>query len=64
MSEISKTAFAAWADLIGISADPAHLEQLRGEVQAIFARLESLDAIDVSTIPAEEAGLRHDGPSL
>ena len=61
MPEISKDAFAAWAGILGIKANPAHLEQLRGEVQAIFARLESLDAIDVSEIPAEEAGLRHDG---
>ena len=61
MPEIGKDVFAAWADVLGIKAGPDHLEQLRGQVQAMLARLEPLDAIDVSEIPAEEAGLRHDG---
>lgn len=61
MPQISSEAFEAWAAALGIRADAEHLEQLRGEVQAIFARLERLDDIDVSEIPVEEAGLRHDG---
>ena len=60
MPEIKSELFAAWAEVLGIKASAEHLEQLRGEVQAIFARLEPLDGIDVSEIPAEEAGLRHD----
>ena len=61
MPEISKEVFAAWADVNGIKASDEYLEQLRGEVQAILARLEPLDDIDVSEIATEEAGLRHDG---
>jgi hypothetical protein len=60
MTEFTPEAFASMADAMGIKADPEHLELLRGEVQATLGRLVEIDAIDVSEVPAEEAGLRHD----
>ena len=61
MPELPKDVFAAWAEAVGISASPEHLERLRGEVEGMFARLERLDEIDVSEVAPEEAGLRQDG---
>jgi hypothetical protein len=60
MPEFEPKAFASLADAMGIKGDAEHLELLRGEVQATLNRLVEIDAIDVSDVPAEEAGLRHD----
>ena len=62
MPEFDPEAFASLAAAMGINADAEHLERLRAEVQATLARLAELDAIDVSDVPAEAPGLRHDGP--
>ena len=61
MAELTPEAFTAWADSVGITASPEHLERLRGEVQGMFGRLAHLDEIDLSEVAMEEAGLRHDG---
>jgi len=60
MAEITSEAFAAWAEGVGIKASAEHLERLRAEVQGMFGRLAHLDEIDLSGVPLEEAGLRHD----
>ena len=60
MADINRAAFTSWADMLGIKGSAEHLDQLRGEVQSILVRLESLDSIDVSEVSPEEAGLRHD----
>jgi len=60
MAEITSEAFAAWAESVGIKASAEHLERLRAEVQGMFGRLARLDDIDLSGVPFEEAGLRHD----
>jgi hypothetical protein len=61
MLDISKEAFAAWAESVGAKGDAEHLEKLRGEVQGMMGRLAHLDDIDVSEVAPEDAGLRHDG---
>ena len=61
MLDISKEAFAAWAESVGAVGDADHLERLRGEVQGMIGRLTHLDDIDVSEVAPEDAGLRHDG---
>lgn len=60
MPEFTSEAFASLAETLGINADPEHLELLRAEAQATLNRLAEIDAIDVSEVPVEEAGLRHD----
>lgn len=63
MPRFEKEFFDAWAAEVGIQADDAHMEALRGEVGAILERLKPLEDMDVSDVPPEEAGLRHDGAS-
>jgi hypothetical protein len=61
MPEISREAFAAWADSVGVEGDAEHLERLRAEVEGMMGRLAHLDDIDVSEVAPEDAGLRQDG---
>ena len=53
--ELTPDAFAAWARAVGLTADAAHLEALRPEVQAMLSRVAPLDAIVVDGVPVERA---------
>jgi hypothetical protein len=61
MPEMSKEAFAAWAESVGVNGDAEHIERLRGEVEGMMGRLAHLDDIDVSDVTPEDAGLGHNG---
>ena len=54
-NELTPEAFAAWARAVGLTADAAHLEALRPEVQAMLGRIAPLDAIAVDGAPVERA---------
>ena len=53
--DISPAAFAAWAQAVGVDADPERLELLRREVGALLGRIAPLDDIDVSGVAIEDA---------
>lgn len=54
-NELTPEAFASWARAVGLTADAAHLEALRPEVQAMLGRIAPLDAIAVDGAPVERA---------
>ena len=54
-NELTPEAFAEWARAVGLTADAAHLEALRPEVQAMLGRIAPLDAIAVDGAPVERA---------
>ena len=48
-------AFAAWANAVGLQTDAEHLELLRPEVEALFARIAPINDIDVTGVAIEDA---------
>ena len=53
--ELTPDAFASWTRAVGLTADAAHLETLRPEVQAMLGRVAPLNAIPVDGVPVERA---------
>ena len=53
--ELTPEAFAAWARAVGLQTDAEHLERLRPEVEALFARIAPLNDIDVTGVAIEDA---------
>ena len=54
-NELTPDAFAAWAKAVGLKVGVEHLEVLRPEVEAMFARIAPLNDIDASGIAIEDA---------
>ncbi len=54
-NELTPDAFTAWARAVGLKTSAEHLEVLRPEVEALFARIAPLNDIDASGIAIEDA---------
>jgi len=55
LEDMTPEGFAAWADVLGLTASQDHLTILRPEVLAMLSRIAPLYDIDVSAIPVEDA---------
>lgn len=54
-NRLAPEAFAAWANAVGLQTDAEHLELLRPEVEALFARIAPINDVDVTGVAIEDA---------
>ena len=55
--DLSKEAFEELAAHVGLHVSAEHLDVLRGEVNALLARVAPIADVDVSEVPPEQASL-------